>query len=157
MAIGAIRLNKTERRRVTGPAGSELLARWLNLPRSRSDQRAGQSPEAKNENRPPVLSRRPLPQFRQARGGPHKHTGSSRSSMKMAADRRGWKSRQALSQASTPSHWLARAQHRRRAREDAIVSRYWLLGAWWFSACWFNGLRRLDGRPDRSTPRSRRP
>src|SRR5215468_12246730 len=59
MTIGAIRLNKTERRRVTGPAGSELLARWLNLPRSRSDQRAGQSPEAKNENRPPVLSRRP--------------------------------------------------------------------------------------------------
>src|SRR5262249_23427832 len=67
MAIGAIRLNKTERRRVTGPAGSELLARWLNLPRSRSDQRAGQSPEAKNENRPPVLSRRPLPHARRAR------------------------------------------------------------------------------------------
>jgi hypothetical protein len=43
---------------------------------------------------------------------PLKHTGSSRSSMKMAADRRGWKSRQALSQTSTPSHWLTRARHK---------------------------------------------
>src|SRR5262249_33859406 len=32
--------------------------------------------------------------------------------MKMAAGRRGWKPRQALSQASTRSHWLARARHR---------------------------------------------
>src|SRR5262249_6982856 len=67
MTIGAIRLNKTERRRVTGPAGSELLARWLNLPRSRSDQRAGESPEAKNENRPPGVTRPPLPHARRAR------------------------------------------------------------------------------------------
>ena len=86
---------------------------------------------------------------------PHKNTGSSRSSMKMAAGRRGWKSRQPLSQASTPSHWLARALHRWQAREDAIVSRYWLLGAWWLFDFYSNELGRLDWLPDRCKQRSR--
>ena len=83
------------------------------------------------------------------------NTGSSRSSMKMAAGRRGWKSRQPLSQASTPSHWLARALHRWQAREDAIVSRYWLLGAWWLFDFYFNELGRLDWLPDQCKQRSR--
>jgi CspA family cold shock protein len=41
----------------------------------------------------------------------------------MVAGRRDWNSRRALSQASTPSHWRARAPHSWRAHEDAVESR----------------------------------
>src|SRR5262245_7826935 len=40
--------------------------------------------------------------------------------MKMAAGRRGWKPRQALSQASTRSRWRARARHRGKASYPGI-------------------------------------
>src|SRR5262245_47215371 len=45
----------------SAPCALQEFASWLdelNLPRSRGDQRAGQSPEPKNENRPPIFSHR---------------------------------------------------------------------------------------------------
>src|SRR5262249_11660041 len=47
----------------SAPCALQEFASWLdelNLPRSRGDQRAGQSPEPKKENRPPVFVRRAL-------------------------------------------------------------------------------------------------
>jgi hypothetical protein len=48
-------------------ASAECWLDELNFAALARDQTAGQSPEAKNENRPSVLSCRPLPHARRAR------------------------------------------------------------------------------------------
>jgi hypothetical protein len=54
---------------VPNGSGTDSAECWLdelNLPRSRGDQRAGESLEPKNENRPPVFARRALHRTRPA-------------------------------------------------------------------------------------------